>query len=54
MAPPLGSTRPRISIVVWVNGVCGIMVKTFLTPSDSMNSASVVTCSCELGWVRMM
>ena len=41
-----------MSKVDWVNGVCGIMVKTFLAPSDSMNSPTRVTCSVEFGWVR--
>src|SRR5678815_4488314 len=42
-----------MSKVDWVNGVCGIMVKAFLAPRDRMNSPTRVTCSLELGWVRM-
>src|SRR5258708_11160530 len=42
-----------MSKVDCVNGVCGIMVKTFLAPSERMNSPTRVTCSLELGWVRM-
>ena len=42
-----------MSKVDWANGVCGIIVKTFLAPSERMNSPTRVTCSVVLGWVRM-